>query len=42
MTEGSSKPKADVERWLAQIGLDRYAKAFADADLDLDVIGVSD
>jgi class 3 adenylate cyclase/predicted ATPase len=39
MTEGSSKPKADVERWLAQIGLDRYAKAFADADIDLDVIG---
>jgi hypothetical protein len=39
MTEEGSKPGDAVERWLAQIGLDRYANAFADADIDLDVIG---
>jgi predicted ATPase/class 3 adenylate cyclase len=39
MTEGNSKPRGSVRSWLAQIGLDRYGTAFADADIDFDVLG---
>jgi class 3 adenylate cyclase/predicted ATPase len=39
MTEEGSRRGDAVKRWLGQQGLDRYAQAFADADIDLDILG---
>jgi hypothetical protein len=38
MTGADSKRGGAIERWLAQLGLDRYAGAFADADVDVDIL----